>query len=187
MGSDSQENLPATPPEQGAPGETAPPEQVAPRAATPPFRRRPTTPTKAFFGRFMMGHLLAYPVGFMTAVAAMPLAMVFKKDALMSVGAVGAQNRFIRDAAKELSLSALEAAQVELVLETCLIASLVTLGMVHLWSIPWAIGAARAVKNPVTGATGERRGYRLFGWLTAATFVVVGLAGAIGWIWVFSL
>ncbi len=178
-------------PESAAPTDAAMPASPATNERPVPKplarRRRPTTPTKAFFGRFMMGHLLAYPVGFLTAVAAMPLAMVLKKDALMNVGAIGAENRFIRDAAKELALSALEAAQVELVLRTCLIASLVTLTLVHLWSIPWAIGAARAVKHPQTGAASERRGYRIFGWLTAATFVLVGIAGAIGWIWVFTL
>ncbi len=135
----------------------------------------------------MMGHLIAYPVGFLTAVAAMPLGMVLRKDELMNAAAVGAENRFIREAAEDLALSPLEAAQVELVLEMCLGASLVALLMVHLWTIPWAIGAARAVKNPEAGAAAERRGYRLFGMLTAGTFVLVGVGGLISWIWVLSL
>lgn len=135
----------------------------------------------------MMGHLIAYPVGFFTAVAAMPLSMVLRKDELMSIATLGAKNRFIQDAAKDLALSPLEAAQVEMVLVTCLYASLVTLLLVHLWTLPWAVGAARAVRDPARGAALEKRGYRWFGWLTGATFAVVALAGALGWVWVILL
>lgn len=132
----------------------------------------------------MLAHLIAYPVGFLTAVAAMPLAMMSRREQLMDVGAIGAKNRFIADAARELALSPLEAAQVELVLEVSFMAALVTLGLVHLWSLPWSVAAARQVKRPEAGRGAVDRGYRLFTVLTVSTILLLLLGGIASWVWV---
>lgn len=170
-----------------------PPESESPKgdadvggAPPPVIRRSKPTPKKAFFGRFMLGHLIAYPVGFLTAVAAIPLGMIVRKRELMDVGAAGAHNGFIRDATKDLALTATEAAQVEIVLGFCMWASAATLLLVHLWTLPWAVAAARAVKHPEREPAATRA-YKRFTWLTGATFVLVGVAGVIGWVWVLSL
>ncbi len=135
----------------------------------------------------MVGHLVAYPVGFCTAVAAMPLGMVLRRQELMDAEATGAKNSIVRDAAEKLSLSALEAAQVELVLEVCLVASLVTLSLIHLVSLPWAIAAARQVRLGEAGLASAQRGFKLFTMATLVTFAVLILGGLASWIWVFSL
>lgn len=169
------------------PPSSKPAERAAPDApiVLPP-RRSKSTPGKTFMGRFMLGHLIAYPVGFLTAVAAMPYGMVLRKKELLGAGATGASSSIIRDVAKDMALSATEAAQVQIVLEFCMWASVVTLTLVHLWTLPWAIAAARAVRHPDREANVKRR-QRLFAVLTVSTFAVVGIAGAAGWIWVLSL
>ncbi len=87
----------------------------------------------------------------------MPLAMLVRRRELMEVGARGAQNGIIREAADKLALTATEAAQVEIVLGFCMWATAFTLLLVHLWTLPWAIAAGRAVKHPERAAAARKQ------------------------------
>jgi hypothetical protein len=148
-------------------------------------KKRPT-PLKAFSGRFFLGHMLAYPIGFAAAVAAMPIAMVVKKKELMSPGRFGAKSEMLQGIAKDLHLTPIEAAQIEIVLVFTMWVSIAALVLIHAISLPWAIAAARAVKNPALTETAVKKSYRLFAGVTGGTLVLVGLVGTAAWIWVLT-
>jgi hypothetical protein len=147
-------------------------------------KKRPT-PLKAFSGRFFLGHMLAYPIGFAAAVAAMPIAMVVKKRELMSPARFGAKSEMLAGIARDLQMTPLEAAQVEIVLVFTMWVSIAILAVIHLVALPWAIAAARAVNDPTRQAQVERT-YRLFAGVTGGTLVLVGVIGTGAWIWVLT-
>ena len=148
-------------------------------------KKRPT-PLKAFSGRFFLGHMLAYPIGFAAAVAALPIAMMAKKEELMSPGRFGAKSEMLAGIAKDLHLTPLEAAQIEIVLVFTMWISIAVLVLIHLVALPWAIAAARAVKNPTLTETAVKKSYRLFAGVTGGTLVLLGLTGTAAWIWVLT-
>jgi hypothetical protein len=148
-------------------------------------KKRPT-PLKAFSGRFFLAHMLAYPLGFAAAVAAMPIAMVVKKKELMSPGRFGAKSEMLAGIARDLNLTPLEAAQIEIVLMFTMWVSIVVLVVIHVVALPWSIAAARAVNDPALVETSLKRGYRLFAGVTGGTFVLLGLIGTGAWIWVLT-
>ncbi|MFO0571218.1 MAG: hypothetical protein U0263_36650 [Polyangiaceae bacterium] len=165
----------------GAPPETSV-ETVTPVSPA----AKPPKPGKAFWGRFVLGHFLAYPVCFLTAAGALPYAMVFRHDLLLNPGRTGARSKLVADAARDLKLSGIEAAQVEIVLEWAMWACIVVFLLLHIAVLPWSFAAARAARSPAEGAAGLRRGIRIFAGTTATTVVLVALAGTAGWIWVLT-
>ncbi len=147
-------------------------------------KKRPT-PLKAFSGRFFLGHMLAYPLGFAAAVAAMPIAMVVKKQELMSPARFGAKSEMLAKIARDLHMTPLEAAQIEIVLVFTMWVSIAVLGLIHVVALPWAIAAARAVNEPARESQ-VRRTYRLFAGVTGGTLVLLGVIGTGAWIWVLT-
>ncbi len=154
----------------------------APSAGTPKKR---STPLRAFFGRFFLGHMLAYPVGFAAAVAALPLAMMVHKEELMSPGRFGARSQMLADVARDLHMTPLEAAQMEIVLRFTLWICVAALVLVHVAVLPWSVAAARAVGNPPAKAAVQKT-YRLFAAVTGGTLVLLGVGGTGLWIWVLT-
>lgn len=143
-------------------------------------------PAKAFWGRFAVGHFIAYPVCFLTAAGALPFAMILRHRELLNPGRSGARTKLVADAARDLKLSGIEAAQVEIVLEWAMWACLLVFLLLHLAALPWALAAAGAARHPERGEAGVRRGFRIFAGTTATTVVLVALAGTAGWIWVLT-
>lgn len=150
-----------------------------------PDAPKPPSPGRAALGRLTLGHFIAYPVGFLAAVGSMPLGMILRERALLAAGG-GATSSIVRDAARDLSLSPTEAAQVQILLEFSLWTTLAVLLVIHLAAVPWAVGAARTAKNPSDTAA-VRRGLRAFVGVTLATAAVVGLMAVVGWVWVLTL
>lgn len=148
-------------------------------------KKRPT-PLKAFSGRFFLGHMLAYPVGFAASVAALPVGMVVKKKELMSPGRFGAKSEMLAGIARDLHLTPLEAAQIEIVLVFTMWVSIAVLVLIHAVALPWAIAAARAVNRPELQETTVKRTYRLFAGVTGGTLVLLGVIGTGAWIWVLT-
>lgn len=134
----------------------------------------------AFLARFVLAHFLAYPVGFLAAFAAIPLALGVRGRALSSVGSTGPQSAFVQQLARRLALSPFEGAQLEIVLHFVLWVALAALLIVHLAVVPWALSAARHKRN-------VDRMRRMFIWTIATTTSVAVLGGAAGWIWLYSL
>jgi hypothetical protein len=161
-------------------------EADAPEPAQEPAPKKRSTPRKAFWGRFMLGHFIAYPVCFLTAAAALPFAMVLRKAELMSPSRVGARTGIVRDAARNLKLTGIEAAQVEIVLEVAMWACIAVLVLMHLAVLPWSFGAAGQIRHPERGEAAVKRGFRIFAGTTATTVVALALAGTAGWIWVLT-
>jgi hypothetical protein len=148
--------------------------------------KRRATPRKAFWGRFVLGHFIAYPVCFLTAAGALPFAMILRKDALMSPERAGARSSIVQDVARDLKLTGIEAAQVEIVLEFAMWACIAVLVLVHVAVLPWAFAAASKVRNPENGEAGVKRGLRIFGATLATTVVTVAIGGTAGWIWIMT-
>lgn len=147
--------------------------------------RKKPSPARAAFGRLVLGHFIAYPVGFLAAMGAMPYAMILRERAL-NAAAGGATSSIVKDVARDMNLNPIEAAQVQILLEFSLWVSLAVLLVIHLAAVPWAIGAARSAKYPADPRP-ARRGLRAFVVLTATTTSVVALATLAGWVWVFTL
>ena len=153
-----------------------------------PEPKRPT-PAKAFWGRFAAGHFLAYPVCFLTAAGALPYAMILRRDELLNPGRAGARTKIVADAARDLKLTAIEAAQVEIVLEWAMWACILVFVVLHLVALPWSFAAASAARHPERGEAGDagvRRGFRMFVGTAATTVVLVAIFGTAGWIWVLT-
>lgn len=136
-----------------------------------------------WLGPIVIAHFVAYPVAFFSAVAAMPYAMLLRKRALLAAGNEGASIGLIRDAARGLSLTRVEAAQLQVVLVFSLSASLVVLLLVHLAALPWAVARARARDD----APATLRARRSFMISIAVLVSSVGAAGLAGWIWLATL
>ena len=158
--------------------------EVTPPAELPK-KKRPS-PRKAFWGRFMLGHFIAYPVCFLTAAGTLPFAMIVRKAELMSPGRMGARSGIVRDAARNLKLTGIEAAQVEIVLEFAMWACIAVLVLMHVAVLPWALAAARQARLPEAPDVGTRRGLRIFAGTTATIVVALAVSGTAGWIWVLS-
>jgi len=129
---------------------------------------------------------MAYPVCFLTAAGALPYAMMMKQKELLNPGRAGARTKLVADAARDLKLSAVEAAQVEIVLEWAMWACLLVFLLLHLAALPWSFAAAGAARHPDRGEGGIRRGFRIFAGTTATTVVLVAMTGTAGWIWVLT-
>ena len=155
-------------------------------SADPPVQTKPPTPAKAFWGRFVVGHFLAYPVCFLTAAGALPYAMILRRNELLNPGRAGARTQIVADAARDLKLSAIEAAQVEIVLEWAMWACIAVFVVLHVAALPWSFAAAAAVRHPDPGEKGLKRGFRIFAGTAATTVVLVALSGTAGWIWVLT-
>lgn len=155
-------------------------------SAEPTQQGKPPRPAKAFWGRFAVGHFLAYPVCFLTAAGALPYAMILRRDELLNPGRAGARTKIVADAARDLKLTAIEAAQVEIVLEWAMWACILVFVVLHLAALPWSFAAAAAVRHPEQGAAASKRGFRIFAGTAATTVVLVALSGTAGWIWVLT-
>ncbi len=127
----------------------------------------------------MIAHALAYPLGVLAALASMPPAIIVRKRALLAAGPEDATHPLIRDVARDLSLTAVEAAQVQLVLEVVLGAALVVLVLVHVAAVPWALAETRGD----SGSAASRRGRRVFVYSLGALVIGLVLLAAAGWSW----
>ena len=156
------------------------PAQAAPEPTARPRRWR------AFGSRIGLAHLIAYPIGFAAAVAAMPFAFLVRRRAILSAGTQGATSQLVKDATRGMSLSPTEAAQLQIVLEFVMWASLAVLLVVHLAAIPWGLGAAHAARYPAEAAA-QRRGLRMFVIAAATIAGLVVLAAIGGWTWILML
>jgi hypothetical protein len=150
-------------------------------------KRRQVTPWRAFLGRFALAHLLSYPVAFVGAIAAMPIAILVRSEALLNAGERSDAAGWVRRVAQNLHLSPIELAQLQIVLEFVLGSSFALFVSLHVASLPWAIGAAKAVREPDAGSIAKTRGYRMFVVTAAATLCLVALIGLGGWLWLFLL
>lgn len=163
-----------------------PGEADASRASVAGSAPRPKSPRNAFLGRMLVVHLVAYPVAFVAAVAEMPIAIWYRKTELLEARPTGASVGVVRDAARGLSLTPTEAAQLQLVLVFILWSSVLMLLLVHLAGLPWAVGAARAARDPELSGRAAK-GFRIFGLSCATIGGVVLVLGVAGWIWLFTL
>jgi hypothetical protein len=127
----------------------------------------------------LIAHALAYPLGLLAALASMPPAIVGRRRALLEASPHDATHPLIRDVARDLSLTAVEAAQVQLVLEVVLAAALVVLVLVHVAALPWAVAQTRGER----GARAIERGRRAFVYGLGALVVGLLLLAAAGWSW----
>ena len=142
------------------------------------------SPSRAFLGRLMLAHFIAYPISVITAVGAMPVAVYVRQRSILGARATGARWSMVSDALAKYRVSATEAAQVQIVLDFVLLVTVAFFILVHLAALPWAIGRARAsaLAEPV-GAEKRTAGFRLFAGVTAATLMLVAISGTAGWLW----
>lgn len=145
-------------------------------ALAPPRRR-----LRAALAPLLIAHALAYPLGMLAALACIPLAIFARKRALLDAGPKDETHPLLRDVARDLSLTAVEAAQVQLVLEVVLGAALVVMVLVHVAALPWAVAETRGASTPVAA-----RARRVF--VYSLGLLVVGLLvlGAASWIWLLA-
>jgi hypothetical protein len=157
----------------------------APAAAPAPPEPKPN-PGRAFFGRLALGHFIAYPVTFATAAGAIPYAMLVRKQQLLSPDHTGARSKMVQDVARDMKLTGVEAAQVEIVLGFVMWVCIAVLAVLHLAVLPWSFAAAGAARHPERGDRAVRRGFRIFVGITATTVVLVALAGVAGWVYIMT-
>jgi hypothetical protein len=127
----------------------------------------------------LIAHALAYPVALLSALACMPLAIIVRRRALLDASPRDPTHPIIRDVARDLSLTAVEGAQVQLVLEVVLGAALLVLVLVHLAALPWAAAETRAS----AGGLDTARGRRVFVYCFALLGAGMLLLGAASWLW----
>ncbi|MGE0322377.1 MAG: hypothetical protein AB7S68_08740 [Polyangiaceae bacterium] len=140
-----------------------------------------------WFGeRYMLAHLSAYPVGVISAMAAIPLALMVRGEEVRRATATGAHSELLRQVAADMQLDALAAAQLEIVMEFVMVCALVTLAIPHLTALPWAWAASTR-----PGATPkDPKLARRLKWFISSMVMLAALwlvAGAIGWIWLMTL
>jgi len=152
-----------------------------------PAPTRRASAQRVFLERLLLGHFIAYPVGLVAAIGSIPIAMKFREHAVLAAGPDGAKSDLVRQVARDLHLSPMEAAQSEIILTFVMWVTLAVLLVVHLGVLPWAIGAARAARSPDSASSSARQGLRSFVIVTTVTLAVVILCGAAGWIWLFTL
>lgn len=145
-----------------------------------PATERRTHPAGAFFARLLLGHFVAYPVGFLAAFASIPVALRVRRHALVAVAGSSPHSAFVQGLARQMRLSAGEGAQLEIVLRFVLYSSVALLLLVHLAVLPWAIAAARRSRR-------VDRARRMFMGVVATATAVVVVTGVVGWIWLYSL
>jgi hypothetical protein len=127
----------------------------------------------------LIAHALAYPLALLSALACMPLAIIARRRALLDANPRDTTHPIISDVARDLSLTAVEAAQVQLVLEVVLSAALLVLVLVHLAALPWAAAETQAS----TAARETARGRRVFVYSFALLVAGMLLLGAASWFW----
>jgi hypothetical protein len=161
----------------------------APREATntPPVPRAGGG-GRAFLGRFVLAHFIAYPIAIVAAIGATPLALWFRERSILEAGPTGARWTTVTEALAKHRVTATEAAQVQIVLDFVIVMTVATFALVHLAALPWAIEAARTrARMTATMNDGVRQmrtaGFRVFVGITAATLVLVALSGMAGWAW----
>lgn len=134
----------------------------------------------------MLAHLSAYPVGVISAMAAIPLALMVRGEEVRRATATGAHSELLRQVAADMQLDALAAAQLEIVMEFVMVCALVTLAIPHLTALPWAWAASTR-----PGATPkDPKLARRLKWFISSMVMLAALwlvAGAIGWIWLMTL
>ena len=159
----------------------------APREATntPPVPRAGGG-GRAFLGRFVLAHFIAYPIAIVAAISATPLALWIRERSILEAGPTGARWTTVTEALAKHRVTATEAAQVQIVLDFVIVMTVATFALVHLAALPWAIEGARA-RIIATTNDGVRQmrtaGFRVFVGITAATLVLVVLSGMAGWAW----
>jgi hypothetical protein len=138
---------------------------------------------RAFLGRFVLAHFVAYPIAIVAAIGATPLALWVRERSILEAGATGARWTTVTEALAKHRVTATEAAQVQIVLDFVIIMTVATFALVHLAALPWAVEGARTRTR--TTATRQMRtaGFRVFVGITAATLVLVALSGMAGWAW----
>jgi hypothetical protein len=153
---------------------------AAPRASTELLAKKPAGRGRAFLGRFVLAHFIAYPIAVVAAVGGTPLALWVRERAILDAKPTGARWTMVTEALAKYRVSATESAQVQIVLDFVILLSVATFTLVHLAALPWAIEAAR--KNARVGQ-GRTASFRLFVGITTATLIVVAVSGMVGWLW----
>ncbi len=156
-------------------------------------RPRPpgSKPWAEFVGRFMAGHLLAYPLGFVTAVATIPVALKVRERALFAPPEPSSS--LVKDATAGMSVTAYELAQLEVILRFVGAVTIVVMLAVHAGAIPWAAGWARVAGARRDGADlpsaleTAARGGKIFRWTLGTLVAVVVLVGTVSWVWLLTL
>lgn len=139
----------------------------------------------------MLGHMLAYPLGFVVSIAAIPLALVVREDALADPPP--STSALVAEATRSMSVSPYELAQLEVVLRFVGLLALAVMAAVHLAALPWALGWARVARDRRDGGDGSkaletaRRGGKIFWWTFGTLSGLVALLGAASWLWLLSL
>ncbi|MEZ4229782.1 MAG: hypothetical protein R3B89_11470 [Polyangiaceae bacterium] len=140
-----------------------------------------------WFGeRYMLAHLSAYPVGVVSAMASIPLALMVRGEEVKRASATGAHSELLRRVAQDMQLDPLAAAQMEIVMQFVLLCALLTLVVPHLTALPWAWAAST---RPSVTRSDPRLAQRLR-WFIVSMLVLAALwalVGAIGWIWLMTL
>jgi hypothetical protein len=112
----------------------------------------------------------------------MPYAIMLRKQALLDAGPTGSTNRLLREAARNLALTPLEAAQVQLVLEVALALSALVFALVHVAAVPWML-ARVADRQPAQTDPRTLLARRIFTGVFGLLLACSALLGAAGWIW----
>jgi len=145
------------------------------------------SPGRAFLGRLMLAHFIAYPIAVVAAIGATPLALWARERSILNAGPTGARWATVTEALAKHRVTATEAAQVQLVLDFVIVMTVATFALVHFAALPWAMQGAARARNTATAGDRVRQirtaGFRLFVGITAATLVVVALSGMAGWAW----
>ena len=152
-----------------------------------PPARAAARPGKAFLGRLVLAHFIAYPIAVVTAIGATPVALWVRERSILEAQATGARWAMVSEALAKYRVSATEAAQVQIVLDFVVLVTVAIFAVVHLAALPWAIGSARAPASVEPSPTDARQkrtvGFRLFVGITAATLILVAVSGTAGWLW----
>lgn len=131
--------------------------------------------------RYMVAHIMAWPMGFIASAMAMPYAFMIKGDEILGAGATGAQSEIFQEIAREQGLDATMAAAMEITTIFMLWAGAAVMVVPHVVGLPWAITQARSGLDKAV----KQRSTRRFWIANGLTMALVLLAGLGGYAWFF--
>lgn len=140
---------------------------------------------KGAVGRLTLAHFIAYPVGFIAAVGAIPLTFWVRGDAILQAEPGQELPAWLIPVAQNMVLDEYQATQLRLVMEWVMGCALLTWVWVHLLALPWVWVSMQA--QPTPQKTSWPKAARLFMFGVFGTILVWVLLGAVGWVWLFTL
>jgi hypothetical protein len=132
---------------------------------------QPGKPATALVGRLAFAHLLAYPLAFVAALAAIAPVIVLRGDALLAAP-TEPEGAFERWLVSSVQVAPAEASSVALVLVPSGVVGLVVFVLAHVAALPWALARAE----------GLARARRIWLWTSLAPVGAIVLAGAAAWL-----